>query len=78
MTALDQSPAAAPPVALPVMLPRDPQILDACDRYSALEAASLGGRVLIGHAAENVVGVDVVVRSTAVADDNPEVVAAHV
>ena len=24
MTALDQSPAAAPPVALPVMLPRDP------------------------------------------------------
>src|SRR5213078_5389760 len=25
MTALDQSPAAAPPVALPVMLPRDPQ-----------------------------------------------------
>jgi UDP-N-acetylmuramate--alanine ligase len=37
----------------------------------------MGGRVAIGHTAENVAGVDVVVRSTAVHDDNPEVVAAH-
>jgi UDP-N-acetylmuramate--alanine ligase len=37
----------------------------------------LGGSITIGHAAENVAGVDVVVRSTAVKDDNPEVVAAH-
>jgi UDP-N-acetylmuramate--alanine ligase len=37
----------------------------------------LGARVLIGHDAANVAGVDVVVRSTAVADDNPEVSAAN-
>jgi len=33
---------------------------------------SLGVRVAIGHRAENVHGVDVVVRSTAIVDDNPE------
>lgn len=38
-----------------------------CDRL-----ASLGVRVDIGHAAENVHGADVVVRSTAIRDDNPE------
>ena len=37
----------------------------------------LGARVSMGHAAENIAGVDVVVRSTAVVDDNPEVIAAH-
>ncbi len=37
----------------------------------------LGARVFIGHDAANVAGVDVVVRSTAVHDDNPEVVAAN-
>ncbi len=37
----------------------------------------LGGRILLGHAAENVAGVDVVVRSTAIPDGNPEIVAAH-
>jgi UDP-N-acetylmuramate--alanine ligase len=37
---------------------------------------SLGGRVMFGHAAANVVGADVVVVSTAVADDNPEVLEA--
>ncbi len=36
-----------------------------------------GANVYIGHAAEQVDGVDVVVVSTAVAADNPEVVAAH-
>ncbi|MBM3307793.1 MAG: UDP-N-acetylmuramate--L-alanine ligase [Candidatus Eisenbacteria bacterium] len=37
----------------------------------------LGGRVHVGHAAANIEGADVVVTSTAVAPDNPEVVAAH-
>ncbi len=36
-----------------------------------------GARVFIGHDASNVDGVDVVVRSTAVSDQNPEVVAAN-
>lgn len=39
--------------------------------------ASLGVRVTIGHAAENVDGADAVVVSTAVREDNPEVVAAR-
>ncbi len=38
---------------------------------------SLGARVTLGHAAENVAGADVVVTSTAVKEDNPEVVAAR-
>ncbi len=37
----------------------------------------LGARVLIGHKAENISGADVVVVSSAVTRDNPEVVAAH-
>ena len=36
----------------------------------------LGGTIHLGHRPENVEGADVVVRSTAVRDDNPEVVAA--
>ena len=36
-----------------------------------------GATVVFGHAAENVAGSDVVVVSSAVKDDNPEVVAAH-
>jgi UDP-N-acetylmuramate--alanine ligase len=40
----------------------------------ALEAA--GARVIIGHQAENIQGASLVVRSSAVADDNPEVQAA--
>jgi len=39
--------------------------------------ASLGGEIHIGHARENLVEVDVVVTSTAVRDDNPEVVEAQ-
>ncbi len=39
--------------------------------------AGLGARVTIGHAAENIRGADVVVVSSAVAQDNPEVRAAH-
>lgn len=38
---------------------------------------ALGVRIAIGHAAEHVASCDVVVISSAVADDNPEVVAAH-
>ncbi len=44
---------------------------------STRRLVSLGARVHIGHAAENVAKVDVVVTSTAVSADNPEVVAAH-
>jgi UDP-N-acetylmuramate--alanine ligase len=39
--------------------------------------AGLGVRVMLGHAAANVDGADAVVTSTAVKDDNPEVVAAR-
>ncbi len=38
---------------------------------------SLGAKIAIGHAGENVAGADAVVVSTAVAADNPEVVAAR-
>jgi UDP-N-acetylmuramate--alanine ligase len=38
---------------------------------------SLGAKVLKGHAAENIVAVDAVVVSSAVKDDNPEVIAAR-
>jgi len=37
----------------------------------------MGAKIHIGHARDNVKGVDVVVTSTAVKQDNPEVVAAH-
>src|SRR5262245_28141976 len=37
----------------------------------------LGASVALGHCADNVTGADVVVVSSAVGDDNPEVVAAH-
>ena len=39
--------------------------------------ASLGAKVMLGHAAENIAGADAVVTSTAVKADNPEVVAAR-
>jgi UDP-N-acetylmuramate--alanine ligase len=39
--------------------------------------ASLGGRIFVGHAAEHLTEADVVVVSTAVRKDNPEVVAAR-
>jgi len=38
---------------------------------------SLGAKVTLGHAEANVVGADVVVTSTAVKEDNPEVIAAR-
>jgi len=39
--------------------------------------AELGGEIVIGHSAENIVECDVVVTSTAVKADNPEVIEAH-
>jgi UDP-N-acetylmuramate--alanine ligase len=46
--------------------------------FSALarDVAAAGAQVFIGHAAINVQGADVVVRSSAIPDDNPEVIAA--
>ncbi|CDZ75848.1 UDP-N-acetylmuramate--L-alanine ligase [Legionella massiliensis] len=38
---------------------------------------SLGVKVYLGHQVENIKGADVIVRSTAVADDNPEIIAAR-
>jgi len=38
---------------------------------------SLGAKVMLGHAAANVAGADAVVTSTAVKEDNPEVIAAR-
>ncbi|PLX89658.1 MAG: UDP-N-acetylmuramate--L-alanine ligase [Desulfuromonas sp.] len=39
--------------------------------------AALGGQIFIGHEPENITDADVVVTSTAVSAENPEVVAAH-
>src|SRR5690349_5558753 len=39
--------------------------------------ASLGAIIFEGHSAENIVGAEVVVTSTAIPGDNPEVAAAH-
>ncbi|HTD05947.1 UDP-N-acetylmuramate--L-alanine ligase [Undibacterium sp.] len=39
--------------------------------------ATLGAKVMLGHAAENIAGADAVVTSTAVKSDNPEVIAAR-
>ncbi len=50
---------------------------DLRESETTLRLDNLGGRITIGHRAENVVGTDVVVTSTAVRKDNPEVVEAH-
>ncbi|MCP4503049.1 MAG: UDP-N-acetylmuramate--L-alanine ligase [Deltaproteobacteria bacterium] len=44
---------------------------------SVVHLRELGAKIVIGHASENVEGANVVVRSTAVGEDNPEVKAAH-
>jgi len=44
---------------------------------ATLRLVKLGANVTLGHAAENVVGADAIVTSTAVTADNPEVVAAR-
>jgi len=48
-------------------------------RHSAVTArlASLGASISEGHVAENIAGAEVVIVSSAVARDNPEIVAAH-
>jgi UDP-N-acetylmuramate--alanine ligase len=50
---------------------------DLSESRSVQRLQSLGIKVFIGHAVDNVVGADVVVRSTAVLADNPEIIAAQ-
>ncbi len=50
---------------------------DLRDSETTQRLAGLGVQILKGHAPENVAGAHVVVRSTAVKEDNPEVVAAR-
>jgi UDP-N-acetylmuramate--alanine ligase len=50
---------------------------DLAENATTQRLASLGARVLHGHAAGHIGGADAVVVSTAVANDNPEVVAAR-
>jgi len=49
---------------------------DRSDTPLGRDLAEAGVKVVVGHDAQNVSGVDVVVRSSAVPDDNPEVIAA--
>ncbi len=50
---------------------------DAADSATTRRLAQLGAQVALGHAAENIAGADVLVVSTAVRPDNPEVIAAR-
>ncbi|MDP3289296.1 MAG: UDP-N-acetylmuramate--L-alanine ligase [Methyloversatilis sp.] len=50
---------------------------DLADNAVTRRLASLGARVVQGHAAHNIAGADAVVTSTAVSADNPEVVSAR-
>jgi UDP-N-acetylmuramate--alanine ligase len=50
---------------------------DLADNAATRRLAGLGIRILRGHAAEHIAGADVLVTSTAVAADNPEVAAAR-
>lgn len=50
---------------------------DLADNAATRRLSALGVRVLRGHAAENIAGADALVVSTAVAADNPEVLAAR-
>lgn len=50
---------------------------DMADSATVKRLHALGATIGIGHAAENVVNAHVLVKSTAVKEDNPEVVAAH-
>ena len=50
---------------------------DLAESATVLRLRELGARVCIGHAAENVTEAHVLVKSTAVAPDNPEVLAAR-
>jgi UDP-N-acetylmuramate--alanine ligase len=50
---------------------------DLADNATTRRLAGIGIRTLVGHAEENIAGADAVVVSTAVKDDNPEVLAAR-
>ncbi|MHB8826023.1 MAG: UDP-N-acetylmuramate--L-alanine ligase, partial [Thiobacillus sp.] len=50
---------------------------DLADSAVTRRLAQLGARIQRGHAAENIAGADAIVVSTAVTDDNPEVVRAR-
>ncbi|WP_115304092.1 UDP-N-acetylmuramate--L-alanine ligase [Legionella beliardensis] len=50
---------------------------DISENRAVQHLQALGITVFIGHRAENIVGADVVVRSTAILTDNPEIIAAH-
>ena len=50
---------------------------DLADNAVTQRLAGLGARIHRGHAAENIVDADAVVTSTAVQEDNPEVIAAR-
>ena len=50
---------------------------DLGDSAATRRLAALGARVHVGHQASHIDGADAIVTSTAVKDDNPEVVAAH-
>lgn len=50
---------------------------DLADNAVTQRLAKLGARIHRGHAAENIAGADAVVTSTAVQEDNPEVIAAR-
>jgi len=50
---------------------------DLASNAATRRLAGLGVRVTQGHAAANIAGADAIVTSTAVKDDNPEVVAAR-
>ena len=51
---------------------------DIAESAAVKRLKSLGAKILIGHAAGNIAGADVIVTSSAVKADNPEVVAAKV
>ena len=50
---------------------------DLADNATTRRLAGIGVRVAVGHAAANIAGADAVVVSTAVREDNPEVVTAR-
>ena len=50
---------------------------DLSESATTKRLAAMGARIALGHAAENVVGAEAIVTSTAVKSDNPEVIAAR-
>ena len=50
---------------------------DVSESDSVLELKSLGAEVTVGHSADNIKNQDMVVYTSAVHDDNPEIIAAR-